>query len=148
MQYTLVKKRHLQCTSVYSYTQNHSGSEESSCPGMSRGKDLHDRAINLLMNGVFVQECSSTTQPTYEKRHPLYSPSVLKYISSLNQTSGFILLKSNILALEPAWNPVIPALKLMEQRWYVYLVHSNIRVVHRASMFTWCTLIEHMANTV
>ncbi len=33
----------------------------------SRGKELHDRAIYPLMNGVFVQECTSTTRPTYEE---------------------------------------------------------------------------------
>ncbi len=32
-----------------------------------RGKKLHDRVINNLMNGVFVQERSSITQPTYEE---------------------------------------------------------------------------------
>ncbi len=33
----------------------------------SRGKELHDRAINPLMNGVFVQERTSTIWPTYEE---------------------------------------------------------------------------------
>ncbi len=33
----------------------------------SRGKDLHDRAINPLINGVFVQVCTGTTRPTYEE---------------------------------------------------------------------------------